>query len=156
MLSEQRLVDLEHRIWNARQVPSEDFDPFDQLAHERHTNQEVVRFTGPTGKYLARELDAMLDSYSRLREYIQVNKWEPRRQEIDDVEYRSWVFKKSAFEDSDGILDEDYAKHLDEAAEQAVQMKRAFQRFQLVAELHLFEVVVAKWLLPRRFKAHGL
>ena len=83
----------------------------------------------------------------RLREYIQVNKWEPRRQEIDRVEYRSWVFKKSAFEDSDGMLDEAYTKHLDEAAEQAVQMKRAFQRFQLVAELHLFEVVVAKWLL---------
>lgn len=78
----------------------------------------------------------------RLREYIQVNKWEPRRQEIDRVEYRSWVFKKSAFEDSDGMLDEGYTKHLDEAAEQALQMKRAFQRFQLVAELHLFEVVL--------------
>ena len=76
-----------------------------------------------------------------------MNKWEPTRQEIDRVEYRSWVFKKSAFEDSDGMLDEGYTKHLDEAAEQAVQMKRAFQRFQLVAELHLFEAVVAKWLL---------
>jgi predicted kinase len=55
MLSEQRLVDLEHRIWDAREVASEDFEPFDQLAHERHTNQQVVRFTGPTGKYLARD-----------------------------------------------------------------------------------------------------
>jgi hypothetical protein len=40
---------------------------------------------------------------------------------------------------------EDYVKHLDEAAEHAVQIKRAFQRFQLVAEVHLFEVLVAKW-----------
>ena len=53
-------------------------------------------------------------------------------------------------------MNDDYVKHLDQAAEQAVQMKRAYQRFQVVAELHLFEVLVARWLLPRRFKAHGL
>jgi hypothetical protein len=156
LVSEQRLVELEDRISASREVPYEDFAPFDQLAHERRTNQEVVRFTGPTGKHLARELDALLASYAKLREYIQVNKWVPRTEEIDGVEYQSWVFRKSAFEDRDEVMNDDYVKHLDQAAEQAVQMKRAYQRFQVVAELHLFEVLVARWLLPRRFKAHGL
>lgn len=97
----------------------------------------------------------MLASYSKLREYIQVNEWETRTLKVDEVEYRSWIFNKTAFEGKDGIP-RDYAQHLDAAAEQAVQMKKAFQRFQLVAELHLFEVLLARWLLPRRFKAHNL
>jgi hypothetical protein len=37
------------------------------------------------------------------------------------------AFRLDAFGTMDG--GEDYAKHLDEAAEHAVQMKRAFQRF---------------------------
>ena len=125
------------------------------LVNEQRTNQEVVRFSGPLSKTLSCELSAMLASYSKLREFIQVNEWEPINRNIDGTEYHSWIFNKSAFEDRDGIP-RDYAQHLDQAAEQAVQMKKAFQRFQLVAELHLFEVPLARWLLPRRFKEQGL
>src|SRR5512139_3972054 len=106
MLSEQRLVDLEMRIYNLRRVPCEDFDPFDQLEHERRTNQEVVRFTGPTAKFLAREIDALLVFYSNLRGYIQVREWEPRIYEVEGIEHRAWVFNKSAFEDPDGVARE--------------------------------------------------
>jgi hypothetical protein len=74
---------------------------------------------------------------------------------VDGVEHRLWVFNKAAFEGRDGVA-RDYAKHLDDAAEQALQMRKAFQRFQLVAELHLLEVPFARWLLPRRFAAHHL
>lgn len=143
LISEQRLVDLEHRIYQHREVPCKDFEPFDQLALERRTNQDVVRFSGPLSKALSRELDAMLSSYSRLREFVQVNEWVPRDQVIDGIEYRSWTFNKSAFNDRDGIP-RNYAQHLDRAAEQAVQIKKAFQRFQMVAELHLFEVPLAR------------
>ncbi len=155
MVNEQRLVDLEGRIYANREVPADDFEPFDQLAHERRTNQEVVRFTGPTSRALTEQLEVLLASYAKLREYIQVNEWEPRTQTVDGVEYRSWIFNKGAFEDQSEIA-RNYAKHLDEAAEQALNMRLAFQRFQLVAELHLLEVPLAKWLLPRRFKTHGL
>lgn len=155
LLNEQRLVDLEARIYQHREVPCEDFEPFDQLAHERRTNQEVVRFSGPLSKVLLRELDAILTSYSKLREFIQVNEWMPKTQNIDGIEYRTWIFNKRAFEDRDGIP-RDYAQHLDQAAEQAVQMKKAFQRFQLVAELHLFEAPLVRWLLPKRFKEQSL
>jgi hypothetical protein len=155
LISEQRLVDLEHRINQHREVPCKDFEPFDQLAHERRTNQEVVRFSGPLSKALTRELDAMLTAYSRLRDFIQVNEWVPRDEVIDGIEYRSWNFNKNAFKDRDGIH-RNYAQHLDQAAEQAVQIKKAFQRFQLVAELHLFEVPLAWWLLPKRFKSQSL
>jgi len=155
MVNEQRLVDLEKRIYASRYVSSDDFEPFDQLAHERSTNQETVRFTGPTARALTAQLDALLTSYSKLREYIQVNEWIPHRETVDGVEHDLWVFNKRAFEDQDGVA-RDYAKHLDSAAEQALQMRRSFQRFQLVAELHLLEVPFAKWLLPRRFRSHGL
>lgn len=155
LVNEQRLVDLEVRIYQNREVPQESFAPFDQLTHERRTNQEAVRFTGPLSKWLSRELNTLLVHYAQLREYIQVNEWEPRRLKIDEVEHYSWVFNRKAFEDREGIA-RDYAKHLDEATEQAVQMKKAFQRFQLVAELHLYEVLLARWLLLSRFKAHDL
>lgn len=155
LVKEQRLVDLEVRIYQNREVPQESFDPFDQLTHERRTNQEVVRFTGPLAKWLSRELDTLLTHYAQLREYVQVNEWEPRTLKIDGVEYQSWVFNKRAFEDREGIA-RDYAQHLNEAAEQAVQIKKAFQRFQLVTELHLYEVPLARCLLSSRFKAHGL
>lgn len=155
LVKEQRLVDLEPRIYQHREVPLEDFEPFDQLAHERRTNQEVVRFSGPLASALLRELDAMLAAYFELRKYIQVREWEPRTIDIEGVEHRSWVFNRRAFDRRDGTIG-DYAKHLDDAAEHAVQMKEAFQRFQIIAELHLFEVPFARWLLPRRFKAQGL
>jgi hypothetical protein len=155
MLNEQRLVDLEAWIYQHREVPCEIFDPFDQLVHERRTNQEVVRFTGPTSKFLSRELDALLASYDNLRAYIQVREWEPKIYEIEGAERRSWVFNKQAFEDRNGVTS-GYVKHLDGAAEQAMHIRRAFQRFQLVAELHLFEVPFARWLLPKRFKTHDL
>ena len=155
LLNEQRLVELEDRIYQSREIPCEDFEPFDQLEHERRTNQEVVRFSGALSNALSRELDAMIASYLRLREFVQVNEWEPRTRNIDGVVYQSWVFNKSAFNDSSGIP-RNYAQHLDQAAEQAAQMKKAFQRFQLVAELHLFEAPLARWLLPRQFKKQGL
>jgi hypothetical protein len=44
LINEQRLVDLERRIYANRHVPADDFEPFDQLAHERQSNQEGVRF----------------------------------------------------------------------------------------------------------------
>ena len=156
LVSEQMLVDLEGYIYQHRQVRAEYFRPFDHLSHQLRTNQDAVRFAGPLAKYFRRELKSLLKNYGLLRNYIQVNEWQPRTHKLEDgTEYLSWDFNKSAFTQQDGIQ-RDYAQHLDEAAEQAVQMKRAFQRFQLVAELHLYEVLVARWLLPRRNKTHGL
>jgi hypothetical protein len=72
LVFEQSLVDLEYSVYYARQVPDEVFRSFETLFHERHTNQESVRFTGPIAKLLTRELDALLESYSKLHKYIQV------------------------------------------------------------------------------------
>lgn len=156
LVSEQDLVDLEQFVYDSRRVEDRRFQPFDQLTHERRTNQDVVRFTGPLAKYLSRELDGLLLAYSRLRDFIQVNEWEPHAYTTDEGHrVYEWRFNKQAFEDEDGIA-RDYAKHLSDAADQAGEMKKAFQRFQLVAELHLFEALVAGWLLRRRYKRHGL
>lgn len=156
LINEQALVDLENRIYQNRQVDDEYFHPFDQLAHEKSSNQDGIRFTGPFAKHLGQELDALISAYYLLRKFIQVNEWEPRTHTRENgTKYISWDFNKSAFEQQDGIA-RDYAQHLDEAAEQAVQMKKAYQRFQLVAELHLFETPIAGCLLQHRFKAHSL
>lgn len=156
LVSEQDLVDLEQFVYDSRRVEARRFEPFDQLKHERRTNQDVVRFTGPLAKHLSRELDGLLFAYSRLREFIQVNEWEPHEYAAEDGKLVfEWRFNKQAFEDDDGVA-RNYAKHLADAADQAAEMKRAFQRLQLVAELHLFEAPIAGWLLRRRYKQHGL
>lgn len=156
ILNEQSIVNLEPLIYQCRRVPDKNFMPFDQLDHEIRTNQEGVRFTGPLAKHLKTELNSMIASYIKLREFIQVNEWEPREDINEDgTKQTSWVFNKSAFEDADGIP-RNYAEHLDKAAEQAIQLKKAFQRFQLVSEMHLYESPLASWILPCRFKTHNL
>jgi hypothetical protein len=156
LVSEQDLVDLEQFVYDSRRVEDRRFQPFDQLTHERRTNQDVVRFTGPLAKYLSREFDDLLLAYSRLRGFIQVNEWEPHEYAAEDGKrVYEWRFNRQAFEDDDGIA-RNYAKHLSDAADQAAEMKKAFQRLQLVAELHLFEAPIAGWLLRRRYKHYGL
>lgn len=156
VVNEQELIDLARFVYDTRRIEDRRFHPFDQLEHERRTNQDVVRFTGPLAKYLTRELDALLSAYAKLREYVQVNEWEPHSYTSDDGKPAyEWRFNKQAFEDSHGIA-RDYAQHLYEAAEQADEMKKAYQRFQLVAELHLFETPFAAWLLRGRYKHHDL
>lgn len=156
LVSEQDLVDLEQFVYDSRRVEDKRFQPFDQLTHERRTNQDVVRFTGPLAKHLSRELGGLLLAYSRLREFIQVNEWEPHEYASDDGRTGfEWRFNKQAFEDEYGIA-RNYAKHLADAADQAAEMKKAFQGLQLVAELHLFEAPLAGWLLRHRYKKYGL
>lgn len=154
LVNEKHLVDLERRI-NGRQVPIHYFWPFDQIADELRTSQDGVRFSGPCAKYLTQELRSLIEDYQQLRKYIQVPEWELQRTAIGDAVHETWDFNKRAFEDQDGIPRR-YADHLYAAEIQAGQMLKAFQRFQIVAELHFFETPLAKWLLRRRFKARAL
>lgn len=158
LVDELNLVSLASRVDNQRQVPDKEFDPFRILAEDRRHNVESLRFSGPLAKYFLREIDAMIKAYEELRGYIQVDEWEPSsRQQEDGTEYRIWVFNKDAhaFCTEDGVSDH-YAKHLTDAAEKADEIRKAFQRLQLVSELHLFEAPLASQLLKRRFKANGL
>lgn len=156
LLNEQEVIDLARFVYDMRRIEDKRFQPFDQLEHERRTNQEVVRFSGPLAKYFSREVDGLLSAYIKLREYVQVNEWEPHAYPTDDGKRGyEWRFNKQAFEDVNGIA-RDYAKHLEEAAKQADEMKKAFQRLQLVAELHLLEAPIAGWLLRRKYERYGL
>ena len=156
LLPEQLVVDLEPALYQSRLVPEWMFQPFDQLAHEVRTNQERVRFAGPLGKALLRELAAMLQAYKDLRELVQVPEWEPHSTEgSDGTSSYYWNFNKEAFQDERGIP-QGYAQHLDECVDHARSIARAYQRFQITAETHLLEVPIARWLLPRRYRAHGV
>lgn len=154
LVNEQQLVELENYI-TGREVPRQLFIPFDQIAYEIRTNQDGIRFSGPSAKYLTKELNALIDCYLELRDYIQVPRWEPRSFEADGIKYETWNFNKNAFEGENGIP-RNYAEHIHAAEIQASEMLKAFQRFQIVSELHLFEIPLARWLLTKRFKARCL
>ena len=158
LINEQALVNLESQIYQARRVPRKQFDPFDRLAHELNTNQESIWFAGPVAKYLKNELDNLIKAYLGLREYIQVDEWLPQDLINEDGStLEVWDFNKNATAFTrDKGYPKDYAKHLDAAAEQAVEMKKAFNRFQVVTELHLFETPLACYLLKKRFKNFNL
>lgn len=151
LLPEQLLIDLEPEVWNSRCVPASTLSKFMQLEHEVETNQDSVRFSGPTAKHLKQCLKDIVASYNSLREYVQVPEWEPSQREEGTL----WIFNKGAFADEHGIP-KNYAKHLEEAAQAASQITKAFQRFQVTAELHLYEIPFARWLLPMRYRQHNL
>jgi len=153
MIDQQHIVDLELSVYDSRTIYSNHIAPFMRLIHERETNQDGVRFSGPLGRFYSQELDSLLDGYKRFRDYVQVPEWEPRTLKHDDEDVPVWQFNKDAFRGEDGIP-RDYADHLYQASGIAVEMRDAFYRFQIVSETHLFEVPFARWLLPRRFKKH--
>lgn len=156
ILPEQVVVDLESNVYQSRMVYSDDFLRFGRLAEEVRFNQESVRFIGPYSARLRSELLSLLAAYKALRDLIQVPWWEPRAEEDSDGTNRSfWSFNRSAFDGFDQRTP-DYAKHLDECADRAAEVYKAYQRLQIVGELHLLELPLARSLLKRRFNACGV
>jgi hypothetical protein len=152
---ESQAVELESLVYQFRRVRSEIFRNIDRIYYARRNGEDLVRFSGALAKPLL-EIDGLLAAYARLRSYIQVPEWEPRRsKDLDGDEYDEWQFNKQAFAKGDGIP-RDYAKHLDDAGREAEELKKAYQRFQIVCELHLLEAPFASRLLKRRFKKANL
>lgn len=152
-LDEQKVTELADWIYLHRKVRESDFSSFDRLIYAVQNNQDSIRFSGPLKKYYKSEIADILSGYKDLREFIQVPEWEPVSHSKDDGETEvRWIFNKKSFFEKELGAPRDYAKHLYEAAESAQQIKRSFQRFQIISEMHLLEVPLAKWLLPRRFQ----
>jgi hypothetical protein len=153
LLDEQRVIELEGWIYLHRKVRESHFSSFDLLIHAVQNNQDSIRFSGPLKKYYKRELSNILSTYKDLRGFVQVPEWEPVSQSHEDgTTEEHWAFNKKAFFDKELGAPRDYAKHLYDAAESAQKIKRSFQRFQIISEMHLLEAPLAKWLLPRRFQ----
>ena len=156
ILPEQTVIDLEPSVYQSRMVWSEDFYRFDRLAAELRSNQEGVRFIGPYGPRLKRELIGLIAAYGSLRDLIQVPWWEPQADRESGEDHRFfWNFNKSAFEGADRVP-RNYAQHLDQCVDRVREIRRAYQRLQLVGELHLLELPFAHLLLKKRFMASGL
>lgn len=153
LFDELALVSLAGRIDGQRQVADKEFEPFRALVYDRRHNVEGLRFSGPVAKHFLREVDSIVDAYEKLRELIQVDEWEPSPVNGETL----WVFNKqaNAFRRGDEGAG-GYAMHLQRAADRADDLRRAFQRLQIVGELHFYEVPIARWLLNHRFKANGL
>jgi hypothetical protein len=149
ILAEQDLLNLEFLVWHSRRAPEKLLDKLGTIEYEFEKNHDNVRFTGPTAKLLSSALKDIVQSYRRLREYVQVPEWEPQERGGEMV----WFFNKSEFENGEGIP-EGYAEHLQEVAARAHAITEAYQRFQIVSELHILEVPLKRWLLARRIKAH--
>ncbi|PKL98358.1 MAG: hypothetical protein CVV19_12190 [Gammaproteobacteria bacterium HGW-Gammaproteobacteria-9] len=149
-LNEQRVIDLDSDIYQSRTILNSSFVPFDRLRNERRSNHDSVRFSGPYAKQYRDALDEMLERYGKLREFIQVDAWEPTVNPADPTD-SYWRFNKQAFM-KNGYSDA-YVEHLNEAARIAEELKLKFQRFQLVGDLHLYEWPIANLLLTLRTKA---
>lgn len=150
-MKEQELINLEFEIWNARAAPDCTFQAIASLQSEVKNNMEKVRFSGPSGKLLKRELVAIVDAYVHLRELIQVDYWNPITQ--NDVVV--WVFNKSSF-NGESHVPIDYGAHLYECAYRAKEILRYYQRFQVVSEMHLYEIPFHRIILKRRFQKNNL
>lgn len=81
---------------------------------------------------------------------MQVPYWEPKRQKIDDEEFRVWEFSKSYFEfEHDGKYD-DYIDHLHGAADCVNDIRREYRAMSELANAQLVEIPVAPLLAERR------
>lgn len=155
LLPEDEVVGIEPQIFLSRYICTTAFRPFMQLQHDVNNNMDSVRFSGPLKKHYKAELARMIDAYNALRQYVQVPWWNLVKRKIDGVEETYWDFDKTEFFEQ-GVPKHDYAKHLDDAAACADRIKIAYQRLQLVADVHLLEVPFAPMLLSKRYKANGV
>jgi len=152
IINEKMLINMEPCIYQSRNVPSEIFDALDKICYETEQNIDEVRFSGPLKMWYKSELKALCENYLKLREFIQVPEWEPHRDsDHSDKGSWSWRFNKSAFIDEDGNIGK-YDKHLYDAAEQSLKVKIAYQKMQIISELHFLEFPFARCILPKRFK----
>ncbi|MBN8792390.1 MAG: hypothetical protein J0I01_09205 [Stenotrophomonas nitritireducens] len=150
---ENGVMSLDSCTYNSRRIPEAFLLPFDEVRHKISENRQEVRFIGPLKKHLRAELEAMAKAYDSYRHFIQVPEWEPR--DLDSNGQYEWLFNKSAFREGVRISD-DYAKHLEAATEAAELLKKRFQRFQALTELHFFEVILPKLFVRRKMISAGL
>jgi len=150
LISEQDLLNLEYTVWYNRWAQESIFKKLSEIEYELEKKHDNLRFNGPTARYLATAVRDIAQHYRELREYVQVPEWEPQERDSDTM----WFFNKQAFRNEQGIP-EDYAGHLKEVADAAHAITLAYQRFQIVSDLHLLEVPFAKWLLAKRIREHG-
>lgn len=155
LLPEQAIIDLESHIYQRRRVNSKEFELFSSLQNDVNNNADSVRFSGPLRRYYKAELIRMLSAYKDLRKFVQVPWWQPTQESHDGVDEYFWDFETSQFFDR-RVERQDYGKHLDDAGACAERIKVAFQRFQIVSDMHLLEAPLAFLLLRRRFAAYGL
>jgi hypothetical protein len=74
---------------------------------------------------------------------------------IDKSGKYDWLFNKAAFRDGFKVSDE-YVKHLEAATEAAQLVKKRFQRFQALTDLHFYEAIASKLVVARKLRAMGL
>jgi len=150
---ENGVMSLDSCAYNSRRIPEVFLLPFNEVKHKISENRQEVRFIGPLKRHLRAELEAMVKAYDSYRYFIQVPEWETR--DPDSNGHYEWLFNKDAFREGTKISD-DYAKHLEAATEAAERLKKRFQRFQALTELHFFEAIASKLFVPRKMISAGL
>jgi hypothetical protein len=151
-IPESLILDIEYSTWNSRIVKESLFSPIEKVIFERERNLEPLRFSGPLAKWYIAEIDGLCSAYRGYRHFVQVPEWEPEEREEDGTHVYYWRFNKRAYEERPGVMRE-YAPDLAAATEQMRVMNRHLQRLQVISEMHLLEVPLARFLLHKRFKA---
>ena len=153
-IPEQVAITLKNRI-DLRMIPESMFIPFAHLEHESMNNHELLRFSGPLKKIFQHELSEITSEYRNLRNLIQVPEWERIPTGSVESTENYWCLNNSIFSWKE-CLKNDRDKHIDECFYHAQAILNAYQRLQITTETHLFEIILAKWLLPKRYANHGV
>jgi len=149
IINEKMLINLEPCIWDSRRVPGDVFAAFDRVSYEVKDNIDELRFSGPLKHWYKKELTSICENYHELRKLIQVPEWEPYKDDSSEKKMYSWRFNKKFFTENGEYRP--YDQHLFDATTKVILMKEAYQRMQIINEMHFYEFPLAKVLLPRRF-----
>lgn len=148
--NENGLMSLDSFTYSSRRIPEVILLPLDEIKNKINENRQEIRFIGPLKNHFKSELEELIKSYDAYRHFVQVPEWEPR--EIDESGHYDWIFNKGAFPRHS----DDYAKHLSAATEAAELLKKRFQRFQSLTELHFYEAITRAFSVSRKFRSAGL
>jgi hypothetical protein len=152
LVPEEHMKAMDFHVEQARAVPVSDFCPLNRLKDEWTDKTDLVRFSGPLKAHYLKEVEQIVRNYNQLREYIQVPYWEPTSAGDDKPDTHKWSFNKSYFPDTTIGSQGDYDVHLSEASKIVGKVRDGLRRIQVIMEMHLLEVLFARFLLPKRLR----
>jgi hypothetical protein len=152
VVTEDDFTNLGYQTWDSRYIKDKNLDRIQRLMHDIENKPEYLRFGPFLKKYYESELNELLRLYMCFRQLVQVPEWEPVGHLKGAEQEPGWCFNKKAFDKGNGY-GEDYADDLYIASWYAQRMRNSYRRLSVLADIHLVEIPMAWWIVPKRMAA---
>lgn len=151
-LQEDDFSDLQYEIYVRRRIQISLLQKIYSFVCDIEKDAEYLRMGPPFRRKFEKHKKNISDLHYNLRDYIQVPYWEPKPDNEYNELAREWIFNKSYFlyEVDDGH--EEYVTHLEKASDIVDEMRRQYRAISYLANLHIFEALVAKFIIKKRAK----